>query len=73
MAVQTVLNQSDYEGRMALAALNKKLRGDAQADGADTRAEIEHARDGYGHIAAALWSPAGELIAISRQTVTVFG
>ena len=32
MAVQTVLNQSDYEGRMALAALNKKLRGDAQAD-----------------------------------------
>jgi acyl-CoA thioesterase len=37
------------------------------------RAEIEHARDGYGHIAAALWSPAGELIAISRQTVTVFG
>ena len=37
------------------------------------RAEIEHARDGYGHIAAALWSPAGELIALSRQTVTVFG
>ncbi|EPM44798.1 acyl-CoA thioesterase [Pseudomonas syringae] len=37
------------------------------------RAVIEHARDGYGHTAAALWSPAGELIAISRQTVTVFG
>lgn len=37
------------------------------------RAEIEHARDGYGHIAAALWSPGGELIALSRQTVTVFG
>lgn len=37
------------------------------------RAEIEHARDGYGHVAAALWSPAGELIALSRQTVTVFG
>lgn len=36
------------------------------------RAEIEHARDGYGHVAAALWSPAGELIALSRQTVTVF-
>src|SRR5450830_1493374 len=33
---------------------------------------IEHARDGYGHAAAALWSPAGELIAISRQTVVVF-
>lgn len=37
------------------------------------QAEIEHARDGYGHIAAALWSPSGELLAISRQTVTVFG
>lgn len=37
------------------------------------RAEIEHARDGYGHIAAALWTPTGELLAISRQTVTVFG
>ena len=35
--------------------------------------EIEHARDGYGHVAANLWSPEGELIAISRQTVTVFG
>lgn len=33
---------------------------------------IEHARDGYGHAAAALWSPTGELIAISRQTVVVF-
>jgi len=37
------------------------------------RAIIEHARDGYGHIAAGLWSPHGELLAISRQTVTVFG
>lgn len=37
------------------------------------RAEIEHARDGYGHVAAALWTPGGELLAISRQTVTVFG
>ena len=36
-------------------------------------AEIEHARDGYGHVAAGLWSAAGELIALSRQTVTVFG
>lgn len=33
---------------------------------------IEHARDGYGHTAAAFWSPNGSLIAISRQTVTVF-
>ena len=37
------------------------------------RAQIEHARDGYGHVAAALWSPTGELLAISRQTVAVFG
>lgn len=36
-------------------------------------AQIEHARDGYGHIAAALWTAQGELLAISRQTVTVFG
>ena len=36
-------------------------------------AVIEHARDGYGHVAANLWSPEGELIAISRQTVVVFG
>lgn len=37
------------------------------------KAVIEHARDGYGHTAAMLWSPSGELMAISRQTVTVFG
>ncbi len=37
------------------------------------RAVIEHARDGYGHVAAALWTPKGELLALSRQTVTVFG
>lgn len=36
------------------------------------RAEIEHARDGYGHIAARLWSPNGELLALSRQTTVVF-
>jgi len=36
------------------------------------RAEIEHARDGYGHVAAALWTADGQLLAISRQTVTVF-
>ncbi|MFC6339568.1 thioesterase family protein [Pseudomonas sp. CCM 7891] len=34
--------------------------------------QIEHARDGYGHAAAALWSPHGQLIALSRQTVVVF-
>ncbi|MGE8361505.1 acyl-CoA thioesterase [Pseudomonas sp.] len=37
------------------------------------RAHIEHARDGYGNIAAGLWTPTGELLAISRQTVAVFG
>lgn len=46
------------------------LRGD---DYLRYRAVIEHARDGYGHTAATLWSPSGELVAISRQTVTVFG
>lgn len=34
--------------------------------------EIEHAADGYGHTAAKLWSAQGQLIAMSRQTVTVF-
>ena len=37
------------------------------------KATIEHARDGYGHCAAMVWNAAGELVAISRQTVTVFG
>ena len=37
------------------------------------QAVIEHAADGYGHTAAALWTAEGELIALSRQTVTVFG
>lgn len=35
-------------------------------------AQIDYARDGYGHVAAALWNGAGDLLAISRQTVTVF-
>lgn len=43
------------------------------ADWCQYRALIEHARDGYGHIAAALWNTGGELLALSRQTVTVFG
>ncbi|NIF26694.1 thioesterase family protein [Pantoea sp. Tr-811] len=34
--------------------------------------ETEHARDGYGHAAASLWTAEGELLALSRQTVTVF-
>ncbi|SDY97820.1 acyl-CoA thioesterase II [Pseudomonas sp. NFIX28] len=37
------------------------------------RVSIEHARDGYGHAAATLWSAEGQLIALSRQTVTIFG
>lgn len=36
------------------------------------RANIEYARDGYGHVAAALWDAQGDLLAISRQTTTVF-
>ncbi|AYC32662.1 thioesterase family protein [Pseudomonas cavernae] len=36
-------------------------------------AEIDHAQDGYGHVAAKLRTPSGELVAISRQTVAVFG
>ncbi|MEG0861664.1 MAG: thioesterase family protein [Pseudomonas sp.] len=35
-------------------------------------AQTELARDGYGHASAALWTASGELLAISRQTVTVF-
>ena len=37
------------------------------------RAVIEHAQDGYGHIASALWTPSGQLLALSRQTVAIFG
>ena len=36
------------------------------------QARIEHARDGYGQIAARLWSSNGTLLALSRQTVVVF-
>lgn len=37
------------------------------------RANIDHARDGYGHASAMIWREDGTLVAISRQTVTVFG
>lgn len=37
------------------------------------KATIEHARDGYGHCAAMVWNKTGELVAISRQTIAVFG
>lgn len=36
------------------------------------QARIEHARDGYGHVAANLWTARGDLLAISRQTVVIF-
>lgn len=35
-------------------------------------ASIEYAAQGYHHIEAKLWRPDGKLVAISRQTVTVF-
>ncbi|TYC62513.1 thioesterase family protein [Marinobacter sp. BW6] len=37
------------------------------------QASIDQARDGYGHIHARIWTHTGELIALSRQTVVVFG
>lgn len=36
-------------------------------------AELEVAADGYAHAAAKLWSPSGELAALSRQAVAIFG
>lgn len=35
-------------------------------------ATIDYAADGYGHTHAHIWAPDGQLVAISRQTVTVF-
>lgn len=36
------------------------------------RAHTDAALNGYGHIAAEIWNERGQLVAISRQTVTVF-
>lgn len=36
-------------------------------------AYIDYAADGYGHTHAHIWDEDGELVAISRQTITVFG
>lgn len=36
-------------------------------------AYIDHAADGYGHTHAHIWDHSGQLVAISRQTVTIFG
>ncbi|SFR73677.1 Acyl-CoA thioesterase [Marinobacter daqiaonensis] len=37
------------------------------------RATTDQAGEGYGHIHAEIWNRKGELVAISRQTVVVFG
>ena len=37
------------------------------------RATIDQAGAGYGHTQAGIWTSQGELVATSRQTVTVFG
>ncbi|MDX1799968.1 MAG: thioesterase family protein [Marinobacter sp.] len=37
------------------------------------KATIDQAGSGYGHAQAKIWSAQGELVALSRQTVTVFG
>jgi acyl-CoA thioesterase len=37
------------------------------------KATIDQAGEGYGHIHAEIWNRQGELVAISRQTVVVFG
>lgn len=48
------------------------LRDLSTLDWCQYLADIEYAADGYGHVAAKLWSAQGELIAMSRQTVTIF-
>jgi len=37
------------------------------------RSSIDQASSGYGHTQAGIWSSQGELVALSRQVVTVFG
>lgn len=37
------------------------------------KATIDQAGSGYGHAQAKIWNARGELVALSRQTVTVFG
>lgn len=37
------------------------------------KAYIDYAADGYGHTQAHIWDDSGKLVAISRQTITVFG
>jgi len=37
------------------------------------KAEIDHSHNGYGQNHAEIWTEEGQLLAVSRQTVTVFG
>ncbi len=37
------------------------------------RAEVDQARDGYGQGRACIWSPDGRLLAVSQQTMVIFG
>ncbi|MCH8506456.1 MAG: thioesterase family protein [Ectothiorhodospiraceae bacterium] len=37
------------------------------------RAEVDQARDGYSQGRACIWSPDGQLLAVSQQPVTIFG
>ncbi len=66
-----------HPGDGQLADLDRRVPPAAaaagQRDWCRYLAEIEEARDGYGHVAARMWSADGQLLAISRQMVTVFG
>lgn len=53
-----------------------RAKAEASADSSDWwqyLAEVEQSEDGYAAIRARLWDANGELFALSRQTVTVFG
>ncbi|RUO81554.1 thioesterase family protein [Idiomarina tyrosinivorans] len=53
--------------------LDRDLSHFSGADWWQYQAIIEHAENGYGHCRATLWDAQGQLVALSRQTVTVFG
>lgn len=53
-----------------------RIKADASADSGDWwqyLAEVEQSEDGYAAIRARLWDANGQLMALSRQTVSVFG
>jgi acyl-CoA thioesterase len=67
----SVLFEREYSGYSRMMhELRPALKGD---DWLLYRAEIDQAADGYGQTSAGIWTAAGELIALSRQTVIVFG